>query len=268
MYGDRLRQLFPDLEPSVDDLFLLEAHQVEGLASRAAPADLAALLHAHPAVRTYLETRHPPIGSHLDALQAAHRPLGGRALAVAQERLLWEIADEIVYQRAPEAYDAFAGRDWDDRWVTEVADLEGATVIDAGAGTGVVAFGVLHLARVVFAVEPVARLRAYMRQKAAGSRAADLYVLDGTLDAIPLPPSTANVLITNRAVGWRLAAEIAEVERVVRDDGVAVHLTGMASPARDGDALHVALTAAGYVADAYRAGPATLRRYVRRFGDG
>jgi SAM-dependent methyltransferase len=264
MYGERLRQLFPSLAPRVADLYLLEAHQVAGLPGRAPAAELAAVLHAHPALRTHLETRHSPIEPSLADLLARHGRLTNGALATAEELLLWEIA----YQRAPEACDEVARRDWDPTSITNLVDVHRATVIDAGAGTGLVAFSLAREARTVFAVEPVASLRAYMRSRAARLGLGNVYAVDGMLDAIPLPPGTADVLVTCRAIGWDLAAELAEVERVLRPDGIALHLVGRPWPAPEGDPLHLALTGAGYTADAYDAGSTRLCRYWRRWASG
>jgi hypothetical protein len=260
MYGDKLRQAFPDLRPRVDDLFLLEAHQIAGLPQRAPALELAAVIHAYPAVRTYLSTRCPSLAGWLDELLATHQALPGLQLEIAIDRLLWEIADEIVYQRAPEAYDEVALRDWDPRAITDVIPLEGRTVTDVGAGTGIVAFDVQSLAEVVFAVEPVARLRTFMREKVQLMGLTNLFVSDGVLDAIPLPSSSIDVLVTNRAIGWRLEAELAEIERVLRPDGMALHLTGPLQPTGD-DPLEAALTAAGYRADVFGSGRGALRRY-------
>ena len=55
-----------------------------------------------------------------------------------------------------------------------------------------------------------------MRAKAARLGIGNLYVLDGTLDAIPLPSGTADLLVTCRAIGWDLPAELTEVERILR----------------------------------------------------
>lgn len=265
MYGHRLRRLFPTLDPRVSDLYLLEAHQIAGLPGRAPEADLAAVLHAHPDLRLHLETRAPHSAGFLADVLASHGPLTGGALDAAEERLLWEIADEIVYQRAPDAYDQVARRDWDPEAIGDIVDVDGAAVIDAGAGTGVVAFSLVARARTVFAVEPVGTLRAYMRAKAARLGIGNLYVLDGTLDAIPLPSGTADLLVTCRAIGWDLPAELTEVERILRPNGFALHLIGQREPAPKDDPLHLALTGAGYTADAYRAGGSRLRRYSRRW---
>ncbi len=180
-----------------------------------------------------------------------------------QDTLLWELADEIAYQRAPDAYDEVACRDWDPAASREAVDLDGATVIDAGAGTGLVALRRGRASRTGLrrrARGDPARLRARQGQ-ATGPR--QVFVLDGTLSAIPLPPASADVLVTCRAIGWDLPAELSEVERVLRPDGVALHLVGRPYPLPADDPLHVALLRAGYTADPYRGGTADLARYRR-----
>lgn len=244
-YADHLRSLFPTLELEVADLFALEALQIAELPARAPERELAEVLHGHPAVRTFLEVRHPPITDYLARVLAAHPPSDGADIVESEQGLLWEIGDLLVYDTAPELLDALPTNDWGFDVVTDLVDLDGKTVIDAGAGSGKVAFGAAEHARHVFAVEPVARLREFMRQKAATSDIANLFVLDGTLDAIPLPPDTADVLLTCRAIGWRLEQELVEIERVVRPGGVALHL-GLPHPPPGDDPRHLGLVEAGY----------------------
>ena len=252
-YADHLRALFPSLELRVADLFALEAHQIAELPTRAPDRELAEVLHAHPEVRTFLETRHPPIAGHLTRVLAAHPPAHAAALETSEQDLLWEIGDLLVYTTAPELFDALAMNDWDARVITDLVDLDGMTVIDAGAGTGKVAFGVVGQARHVYAVEPVTRLREFMRDKATASGITNLFVLDGTLDAIPLPSDTADVLLTCRAIGWRLEEELVEIERVVTDGGSALHL-GLPHPPPGDDPLHQRLIEAGYAVVTYAEG--------------
>jgi ubiquinone/menaquinone biosynthesis C-methylase UbiE len=92
-----------------------------------------------------------------------------------------------------------------------------------------------------------------------------LFVVDGTLDAMPLPDRSADVLVTCRAIGWDLDAELREIERVLERGGAAVHLTGVPDDAWVHGGWHRTLTAAGYVADTYRDADADARRYWRRF---
>jgi hypothetical protein len=62
-YAGILRERFPDLNPEVDDLFLLEAHQIAGLPERAPARELAAVLHTHPRLQRFFVTRHPTVAA-------------------------------------------------------------------------------------------------------------------------------------------------------------------------------------------------------------
>lgn len=137
------------------------------------------MLHAHPRLLRFFVARYPPIEGFLDELLSVRGPIEKCDLESCEQALLWEIADWIVYQRAPESYDTGSNVDWDVAAVTEVVTLDGEVVIDAGAGTGRVAFDVAPTARHVFAVEPVATLRQYLREKATRLGIDNLYVLDG-----------------------------------------------------------------------------------------
>jgi SAM-dependent methyltransferase len=264
-YGELLHEMFPDLDPVVDDLFLLEAHQIADLPERAPARELAAVLHAHPGLHRFLVTRHPPIEAFLSRLLTEHSPVRGGDLATASKLLVWELADWIAYQRAPGIYEAESRVDWDVAAVTEVVALEGKTVIDAGAGTGRVAFSVAPMARHVFAVEPVGTLRRFMRDKAAEMGIGNVFVLDGFLHAIPLPTAIADVLLTCQAIGWALPDELAEIERVVKPAGIAMHLFG-AVTARSENPLHEPLVTHGYLPDIYQLGSHHIVRYWKRFG--
>ena len=61
MYAELLRDRFPGLAPVVDDLFVLEAHQVASQPERAPARELAAVLHSEPLLHRFFVVRHPPI---------------------------------------------------------------------------------------------------------------------------------------------------------------------------------------------------------------
>lgn len=264
-YADLLQQHFPDLDPQVDDLLLLEAHQIAQLPTRAPARELAAVLHAHPRVQRFLIARCPSIERYLMQLLAEHGPVRNGELLVCEAALLWEIADWIVYQRAPQRLDERSEFDPGLTAITDVVALDGKVVIDAGAGTGQLSFAVSPLARRVFAVEPVAALRSFMRDKAESLRLDNLFVLDGVLSGIPLPAASADVVLTRQAIGWALDAELPEIERVLKPDGIALHLLGMPHPAPPNDELHQKLVADGYQPGTYREGSVVKRKYWKRF---
>jgi hypothetical protein len=265
-YAQSLREMFPDLAPVVDDLFLLEAHQIARLPDRAPHRELAVVLHAHPNLHRFFVARYPPIGDFLESILSEHDPAADRDLAASGDTLVWEVADWIVYQREPERYDTAARVDWDLAGVTGVVDLEGKVVVDAGAGTGRVAFAVAPIARQVFAVEPVAALRSFMREKATSLRIGNLFVVDGFLDAVPLPAGIADVLLTCQAIGWDLASELAEIDRVVKEGGTAMHMFGASSVTQSDNPLHDPLLAHGYRSDIYENGDIRMIRYWKQIG--
>ena len=265
-YAELLREKFPDLNPVVDDLFLLEAHQIGGLPERAPARELAAVLHADRRLLRFFVTRHPPIDGFLTSLLNEHGPVGADELAACEQELVWELADWILYQRGPESYETGAKVDWDIGAVTDVVALDGKVVIDAGAGTGRVAFAAVPTARHVFAVEPVATLRQYMREKATRLGINTLFVLDGFLHVIPLPAGSADVLLTCQAIGWALPEELAEIERVVKPGGIAMHLFGTPNAARQDNPLHQPLVAYGYQPGSYLAEHVHIFRYWKQIG--
>jgi SAM-dependent methyltransferase len=267
-YAEALQEMFPDLDPVVDDLFLLEAHQISYLPERAPARALAAVLHADPRLHRFLINRHPPIEGFLDRLLAEHGPIEGSDLVTSSQALVWELADWIVYQREPEIYDSEAQIDWDVAAVTEVVDLDEKTVIDAGAGTGRVAFSVAPFAGHVFAVEPVGALRRFMRNRAAELGIGNVFVLDGLLRDIPLPAGSADVLLTCQAIGWALADELAEIERVLKPNGVAMHLFGAAAASLHQNPYHEPLVAQGYVPGVYQQGDHHIARYWKQSAAG
>jgi SAM-dependent methyltransferase len=265
-YADLLRERFPDLNPVVDDLFLLEAHQIAELPHRVPASDLGAVLRAHPRLHRFLVTRCPEAREPFDQMLAHQPDVAVDDVAACEQAVVWEIADWIVYQRAPQDYDTHAGVDWSIAAVTQVTRLTDKVVIDAGAGTGRVAFDAAPMARHVFAVEPVATLRQFIRDRAARRQVHNLFVLDGFLHAIPLPTSSTDVLLTCQAVGWNLPEEIAEIERVVTPGGVAMHLFGTPDVAQPHHPLSQALQQHGYHPRTYRDGALTVHSYHKTIG--
>ncbi len=265
-YAESLQAMFPRLDPVVDDLFLLEDHQIDGLPDRAPARELAAVLHADPRLHRFLVTRHPPIRGYVAEVMTEHGPAAAGDLTACRRALAWELADLIAYQRAPELYDAGVQIDWDIAAVTQRVDLDGKVVVDGGAGTGRVSLAAARVARHVYAVEPVATLRRYLRHKAARAALDNLFTLDGFLHAIPLPTGSVDVLLTCQAIGWRLGEELLEIERILRPGGTAMHMFGSAAAASvAASPLHDDLLASGYQPASYQRGSVQLLGYARQY---
>ena len=152
--------------------------------------------------------------------------------------VIWTIADLVVYNKCPDAYDALPFHSWNFAEVVQIAPLTGKVVVDVGSGTGRVALEAALTAETVFAVEPVARLRKFIREKAARNGQRNVHVIDGVGHDIPLPDDLADVVITSHALGWNLEFELAEFERIAASNGSIVHCPGTAeNPGNAGETM-------------------------------
>lgn len=201
-------------------LLLLERIQISWLPGWLPEAALGKALTAHPAVAWYLRHKCPPVAAWVDAVLAkAEPPAGPEDLRQAEMDVLASIDDLAVYVLDPSVYDAQPFLAWDDRELTGLLDFTGLLVLDIGSGTGRLAFTVAPLARAVFAVEPVANLRQYLREKARRLGFENVFPVDGLIEAIPFPPQFCDVVMGGHVFGEYIEQEIAELKRVTRPGG-------------------------------------------------
>lgn len=259
------RRMFRDATLETDDLFLLESFQIALLPGWVPEWQLGVVLAARPEIARFLTARCPHVTGFVESVIAQHgHAASAEEVAACGDQVVWTIADLIVYNKCPEVYDRLPFHDWDFAEVTSIVDLEGKTVIDCGAGTGRVSLEAAETAGLVFAVEPVSRLRQFIRTKAQSMGLRNLYVVDGFGDCLPFPDSSADVIITSHALGWRLAEELAEFERVVRKPGVIIHCPGTAVGVEE--AQHAVLIGAPWAYDhaEYDEADGRKRKYWKR----
>lgn len=225
--SEGFRRMFEGAVLEIDDLFLLEAFQIAYLPGWVPEREFAAALIAKPHLRRFLVKKCPSIAEYVSALVARYPyPASPDKLAEYEDQLAWTIADLLVYNKCPEVYDGLPFHGWDFGEITSLVNLEGKTVIDGGSGTGRVALEAARHASLVFAVEPVARLREFIRTKAQQAGIRNVFVVDGFLQALPFPSRFADVIITSHAVGWHIQTELVELERVVKRPGAIIHCPG------------------------------------------
>lgn len=265
-WEDMLRQRYKGVDLKLEDLYLLEACDLESLHERVTHRALAAVIHAHPALRHVWSTRYHCIEAFIDGITTEYGAASSKEdLNAYADHLVWEIAEILIYHRYPEIYEERAAIDWDFKELTKEAVLENRVVVDAGAGTGRIAFQAAPLARWVFAVEPVSSLRRFMRERIGREEIRNIYVIDGILSNIPLPNGFVDVLATCQALGWSLLDELREIERVVRPGGTAIHFSGM--PVDENGPIHQVITSAkwGYECQQYCNQGAWHCKYIRHF---
>jgi SAM-dependent methyltransferase len=228
------KKVYKGVRLEVDDLVLLESFQIAYFPGWIPEPEFAAVLKSKPEIKRYLVQRCPEITGFVESVLHQH---GERAdlpkLKDCYDTVVWTVADMLVYNKSPEVYDRLPFHGWDFAEVTSLVDLTGRTVIDAGAGTGRVALEAAQTAGTVFAVEPVARLREFIRFKVTEKNLRNCYVVDGFLHHLPFPDAFADILITSHALGWKLEDELAEFERVVKKGGMIIHCPGTAVGAEE-----------------------------------
>lgn len=250
-YAQSLKKRFPGITIKVEDLLLLEDFQVKYLPDRVLKKEFSILLHAYPIVHRFLELKYPPIASFNNKILSDHNPVDNKDIVEEScQDLLWEIADLIIYNKYPEVYDEQSGLNWDMSELSSVTSLQGKTIVDAGAGTGRLAFLVASVAGTVYAMDPACSMRRFVRDKATRINANNLFAIDGFLDSIPLPDNSVDVLMTSNAIGWNLEDELVEIERVIRPYGHAIHL--MKSDVQVENPFHDLLTSADWKYDYIR----------------
>ena len=226
--------MFHGADLSIEDLCLLESFQIEYLQGWVPERELASVLWAHPSIDRFLRAKNQAVCSFLDDVKARHGSADDRGdLSNAEDTVVWTIADLLVYDKCPDLYDRLPFHSWDFAEVTSISPLDHKVVVDVGAGTGRVALEAATMAETAFAVEPVGRLRRYIRDKAARNGLSNVRVVDGFCHSIPLPDSSAHVVITSHALGWRLEEELREFERVAAPGGYVIHCPGTAENPHD-----------------------------------
>jgi hypothetical protein len=246
-----------------ETLLLLEDPHLRWLRRDWPGNELGIALRAHPSVRDFLRVRLRGEGGWVEALVERAPQVDAATLRRCEVAVMARIADWLVYVVRPEAYDAQPFLRWPDEELLGLVDPRGRVVLDVGSGTGRLLEPLIADAATVFAVEPIAHLRGYLKTKFA-AHAGKLFVLDGLVTEVPLPDATADVTVAGHVYGDEPEREIVELERVTRPGGTVVFC-----PACNDvdDAGHRTLVDAGYAWSTFEEpGEGPKRKYWRTVG--
>ncbi|MHA2363208.1 MAG: class I SAM-dependent methyltransferase [Candidatus Hodarchaeales archaeon] len=233
-YEETMRKMFKGIHLEIEDFYLLEDFQIASLPSFVTEREFSAVLWEYPSIKDFLIKNYFPISSYINEIQSKYSAADNQdELTTYTDKILWQIAFLIVYNRMPEIYNERADITIDFTEITSVCSLENKIVLDVGAGTGRLAFEAVNYARTVFAVEPTSKLRSYIRKKANRLNIHNLFTIDGFLDSIPLPDNFADLLLTSNAIGWQLEEELKEIDRVVKPGGYVFHLLQYPDPPKE-----------------------------------
>ena len=117
-------------------------------------------------------------------------------------------------------------RNWNEKNLFALVELEEKVVLDVGSGTGRLAFAAAKRAKRVYASEPASCLREYMRDRIRRENIQNMKVVDGEVQNLPFEDDTFDVILAGHVVGDYFDAEIAELSRVGKNGGWIVCCNG------------------------------------------
>jgi SAM-dependent methyltransferase len=226
------------------NFLLLEQVQLSWLPGWLPEDKLAIALKANPAVEWYLRNKCPQLKDWLDRVMSTPQRIGDSvSIRQAEIDVLASMTDLVVYAVDPAVYDAQPFLDWDSNELLCLVDFAGKNVIDVGAGTGRLALTVATVAAAVFAVEPVANLRSYLKQKSMNQNIRNVYPVDGLITDMPFPDRFAGITMGGHVFGECPEAEYNELLRVTKPGGMIILCPGNSD--KDND-VHNFLIANGF----------------------
>lgn len=191
---------------SFNSLLLLEQVQLSWFPGWLPEPELAIALRANPAVEWYFRHKCPALNKWLDnVLFTTIQPVTATDVRTAEIVVMKSITDLLVYVVDPAIYDGQPFLNWDSSELTALIDFNDKIAIDVGAGTGRLTLIAAPLTRTIFAVEPVANLRAFLKVKAKKLGLQNVFPVDGLITEIPFPDSFADVTMAGHTFGmiWK-----------------------------------------------------------------
>jgi 2-polyprenyl-3-methyl-5-hydroxy-6-metoxy-1,4-benzoquinol methylase len=209
---------------SFNTLLLLERAQLSWFPGWLSEPDLALALQANPVVEWYLRNKCPDLNEWLNKVMLGmpRIPVEPERVRQAEVSVLSQIEDLLVYIVDPGIYDSQPFNNWDSIELTSLVDFAGKTAIDVGVGTGRLTMVAAEKAAVVFAVEPVANLRRYIKEKAQKNGFKNVYCTDGLITDLPFPDAFADVTTSGHVFGDCPEEEFHEMMRVTKLGGMII----------------------------------------------
>jgi SAM-dependent methyltransferase len=203
---------------------LLEAVQIKWLLEFHDHDVLCVLLRQYPEISWHLKHKAPFLTQDIARIEQRDCPL---AYTLDLEiEFIKRLEDWIVYLTDPQTYDDQSHNTWDSNELLSLTDFREKIVIDIGSGTGSQTFRMAPFAKTIFAVEPVANLRYYLKQKAKQQGHDNVYVVDGLMSDLPYPDAFCDVVTSGHVFGDYIVEEYREMARVVKPGGMIILIPG------------------------------------------
>ena len=191
-------------------------------------ASMAVALKANPKVKWLFERKCPEETERIRTMTArVSADFTPEQIRAAEVKVLGEFEDFVIYTTPEvmgEKCDFIYG--WNRKRLFELCELEGKTVLDAGSGTGRLAFAAAEKAAFVVASEPVDSLREYMRDEIVRRGIRNMRVCDGLCDSLPFPDNSFDIVMSGHVVGDRFREEVDELTRIAKPGGWLLDIPG------------------------------------------
>ncbi len=203
--------------------------------------DLSIILNHYPHIHWFLSHKAPSTRDALNSIKEMHSKSDEDIQNIVQ-RFLPTIEDWLVYVINPHIYDNLSFNKWDSSELLSITNFEEKTVVDVGAGTGSQTFRMAPLARTIYAVEPIANNRKYIKTKCKENNINNVYVVDGLLQEIPFEDAFADIVVGGHVFGDHPEEEFLELMRVIKPGGIMILMPGNNDTDND---IHTFLTNKG-----------------------
>ena len=124
---------------------------------------------------------------------------------------------------------------WNPERLLSMVDFRDKLVLDIGSGTGRLAFAAAKEAKHVFATDPVDRLREFLREKRDRLGIKNMSVSDGTIEEIPYPDDSFDIVMSGHVIGDDYDKENGEMTRVTKNGGYVIACIGEDNGKREPD---------------------------------
>lgn len=170
----------------------LAGHAFAGVPSREPPplADLADRIEHALAPDDRVAFAH----ARLQTAPAEERVWAQRAVL---DHLFWE----LTYWKTPDEYERLTAGEQVHLGALDVARVDGAVVLDAGAGTGRVTLPLARRARRVYALDPAPPMLRLLDRKLAAAGLRNVELLRGTFRRVPLADDSVDAVVACSAFG-------------------------------------------------------------------
>ncbi|MGE5334717.1 MAG: class I SAM-dependent methyltransferase, partial [Nitrososphaerota archaeon] len=121
--------------------------------------------------------------------------------AWARHALLTDLFWELTYWKTPDEYDRLTAGEQVHLGALDVARVDGAVVLDAGAGAGRVTLPLSRRAQLVYAMDAAPPLLRLLEAKCAAASLRNVELMRGVFRRIPLPDDSVDAVIACSAFG-------------------------------------------------------------------